>query len=56
VVSLEPTDQTRALVALNWAYRNKPMYEGTVDPGEVQRRRTKNRAARRARRITRRSR
>lgn len=56
-LSTESTkDQVHALVALNWKYRDVAMYAGTVDPEEVQRRRTKNRAARKARRITRSSR
>lgn len=39
--------------AILWGLQRKNVYQGTVDPAEVQRRRVKNRAARKARKITR---
>lgn len=49
--SLFDTPYARAIL---YGLQSKHVYQGTVDPDEVQRRRVKNRAARKARKITRR--
>lgn len=48
----DPGDYSRGILV---GLQSKPMYGGTVEDSTIAKRRTKNKAARKARRITRRS-
>ncbi|MFD3594368.1 hypothetical protein ACFWU5_16715 [Nocardia sp. NPDC058640] len=51
-IATDPFDTPYARAIL-FGLQRKHVYQGTVDPAEVQRRRVRNRAARKARKITR---